>query len=120
MAREPEPTDEDFEDDETSRIHTIDMIAEKIERLEDIVTNALGGHGQAHATAQKVTQKRLDEPGEITAEVQRELARRDAASKQEERDARLGKLEESVTALAEKPPAPTVRKVTRIMWGDAS
>jgi hypothetical protein len=115
MAREPEPADEDFEDGETSRIRTIDTIAEKIERLEDIVTNALGGHGQAHATAQKITQRRLGEPGEITAEVQRELARRDAATKREEEAARLGRVEEAVKALAEKPPEAPVRKIEHLM-----
>lgn len=71
----------------------------------------------AHQESSQVVKERLeDKPANSVAEeVQRELARRDQATKTEERDARLGKLEEAVKNLTEKPPSAPPRKIESLM-----
>ena len=60
--------------------------------------------GAAHADAEKATQERLDAPGSVAEEVERELARRDEATKREQREAEFGQVKETVAKLTEKRP----------------
>jgi hypothetical protein len=100
-APEPEPQLE-------QRVSTIE---EKIDRILGLVS----GRGPSHADAEKVTQERLDEPGSVAEEVQRELERRDEAAKREQREQEYGHLTETVAKLTEKRPASPVRKIEEIM-----
>lgn len=107
--------EEGFTEEETGRITSLNALADKVDALAAAVSKITGG---AHKDATATTQERLDQPGSIAEEVQRELARRDEAAKQQEKDALLGKHEEALKALTEKVPEPPPRKVERIMgWG---
>jgi hypothetical protein len=94
-------------------------LEERIERIEDAVGSILerlkGGSGEAHKDAAEVTRERLGASSTVADEVEAELARRDAAAKQAERDERLGKLGETVAKLTEKTPQPPPRRVERVM-----
>jgi hypothetical protein len=99
-------------DGEAERIRDLGELAAKVDRIEQVVSKFLGG---AHKDATATTEQRLDAPGSMADEVQRELARRDEAAKRDERDALVGKHEETLKALTEKVPEPPPRRVERIM-----
>ena len=103
QAAEPEP-DGQLE----ARVTTIE---EKIDKILGIVSSK----SPAHAQAEQVTQERLDAPGSVAEEVERELARRDDAAKAAQREEEFGSIKETVARLTEKRPESPVRKVEDIM-----
>jgi hypothetical protein len=105
-------TETDGFEDEGDRIHSLDKLADQVDKLTMMVGKLIGG---AHKDATATTEHRLGEPTSVSEEVQRELARRDEAQKQAERDAALGRHEEALKGLTEKIPEPPVRKVERLM-----
>jgi hypothetical protein len=108
VADEPEQqTDDQPEvEDRLSRVEAA------VHQLAETVTTALGG---VHRQSTAVVEARLDEDSSVAAEVHRELARRDAATKAAEEADRLGKVEETVKGLTEKVPLPPVRRIEHIM-----
>ena len=84
----------------------------RVSRIETAVTTLIE---KLHGTSAGVTEERLDAPGDVAAEVQRELARRDAKVQEDERAAKLGRLEETVTKLTEKKPAAPLRRIEQWM-----
>jgi hypothetical protein len=90
----------------------VDSRLDRVEAAIEAIKNMLTG---AHKDATATTQQRLDAPGSIADEVQRELARRDEAARKEEEQRELGTLKETVRGLTEKTPAPPPRRVERIM-----
>jgi cell division septation protein DedD len=71
-----------------------------------------------HKPAQDATEARLDAPGNVAAQVQAELDRRDRAAKAEDTAATVGSLKETVAKLTEVTPADPPRRVHRFMgWG---
>lgn len=110
---EPEatPAAEPDHDAEPDRIRTLDSIAEKVDKLWDMLK---GGDGAAKAGPEP-------EPASIGDEVKRELARLKAAEDRKKaadaKDGRIAELEEKVKRIAEKPPKE-YRKVTQRMWGE--
>ena len=89
----------------------VTTIDEKIDKILGLVSSK----GPAHADAEKATQERLDAPGSVAEEVERELARRDEATKREQREAEFGQVKETVAKLTEKRPMSPPRKVEQIM-----
>jgi hypothetical protein len=83
-----------------------------VARIEQAVSEALGG---VHKDSAEVVEARLDADSSVAAEVQRELARRDEATRKAEEADRLGKVEETIAGLTEKTPLPPVRKIEHIM-----
>lgn len=93
-------------------------IGQRLGRVESAVQSILEiikGKGPEHAAAQKVTETRLSADSTVADEVQAELARRDEATKRAERDALLGKHEETLAKLTESKPQSPRRKVEEIM-----
>lgn len=87
----------------------------KLDQLLDIVK---GIPGKAHPAAQDATEARLDAPGNVAAQVQAELDRRDRRAKAEDTAATVGSLKETVAKLTEVTPADPPRRIHRIMgWG---
>jgi hypothetical protein len=103
QAAEPEP-DGQLE----QRVTTIE---EKIDKILGLVSSK----GPAHAQAEAVTQERLDAPGSVAEEVERELARRDDAAKAAQREEEFGSIKDTVAKLTEKRPESPVRKVEHVM-----
>ena len=89
----------------------VSTIEEKIDKILGLVSTK----SPAHAQAEKVTQERLDAPGSVAEEVDRELARRDDAAKAAQREEEFGSIKETVARLTEKRPESPVRKVEDIM-----
>jgi hypothetical protein len=90
----------------------------RLTRLEQAVDKILGivsSKSAAHGDAEKVTQERLDEPGSVAEEVQRELERRDEAAKREQREAEFGQVKDTVARLTETKPRSPVRKIESVM-----
>jgi cell division septation protein DedD len=100
---------------------TVAELAERQDRTEgklDQILEALKGTaGALHKPAQQATEARLDAPGNVAAEVQAELDRRDKATRAADTEAKVGTLSETVAKLAEKTPEAPVRRVTRWMYG---
>ena len=91
---------------------------QRLTRLEQAVDKILGivsSNSAAHSQAEAVTQERLDAPGSVAEEVERELARRDDAAKAAQREEEFGSIKEPVAQLTEKRPESPVRKVEDIM-----
>jgi len=90
-------------------------------KLDQILAAIGGGTGQARDSAQGAVQGRLAAPGDLPAQIQAELDRRDQATKAAEREAatgsRLDALERRTAATADRPPAQPERRVTRVMFG---
>jgi hypothetical protein len=86
----------------------VDALASAIDTIKSVLT---GAHKDATAT----TRERLDAPGDIDAEVRRELDRRDARDKEAERDALLGKHDEAIAKLTEQTPQPPRRRIEERM-----
>jgi hypothetical protein len=107
MAKAEPDTDEQ-PDTGSERLDKIEATQERQGTVLDKILTVLSG---THKEAGKVTQDRLDEPGSVAEEVQRELARRDAAAKESERDALLGKHEDTLKGLTEKVPEAPVRRI---------
>jgi hypothetical protein len=91
---------------------------ERVSRLETAIEVIRAAVTGVHKDSTTAVEGRLDAPGSVAEEVQRELARRDEAAKQEEKDRLLGKLDETVKGLTEKPPVTPPRKVERLMGWD--
>jgi hypothetical protein len=91
---------------------------ERVSRLETAIEVIKAAVTGTHRESQAAVEARLDAPGSVAEEVQRELARRDEAAKQQEKDALLGKLDETVKGLTEKPPVTPPRRVERLMGWD--
>ncbi|HMD25857.1 MAG TPA: hypothetical protein VKH61_17295 [Streptosporangiaceae bacterium] len=86
---------------------------ERVSRLEqaiDIIKAAVTG---VHKDSTAATEARLDAPGSIAEEVQRELDRRDQATVQAQKEAEFEQVKAVV--LAEKQPLPPPRKIERLM-----
>ena len=93
----------------------LDARVSRLETAIEVIRAAVTG---VHKDSAAAVEGRLDAPGSVAEEVQRELARRDEAAKQEEKDRLLGKLDETVKGLTEKAPQPPPRKVESFMgWG---
>jgi hypothetical protein len=90
----------------------VSKIEAAVDRIEAAITKVVGG---AHKDATATTEDHLDESGSVAAEVQRELARRDAETKRQEHEADLGNLKQAVAELREKPPEPPRRRVEKFM-----
>ena len=103
-----EPTEPAAAPELEQRVTTIE---EKIDKILGLVSS----NSPAHAEAEKATQERLDAPGSVAEEVERELARRDEATKREQREAEFGQVKETVAKLTEKRPMSPPRKVEQIM-----
>ena len=91
---------------------------QRLTRLEQAVDKILGivsSKSAAHGQAEAVTQERLDAPGSVAEEVERELARRDDAAKAAQREEEFGSIKDTVAKLTEKRPESPVRKVEDIM-----
>ena len=86
-------------------------VEQAIESLKQIIQ----GKGPVHAEAQGATQARLSADSAVADEVQAELARRDEAVKRAERDALLGKHDETLARLTEAKPQSPRRKIEEIM-----
>lgn len=106
-----EPGEGQDEDEDQDGI-TLEEVNQRLIRLE----HALSG-GKVHKRAEKVTQDRLAEPGDVTDQVKAELDRRDEAAKRQQREAELGQLKEDVAKLRDAPPKAPLRKITRWMVG---
>jgi hypothetical protein len=123
-------TDETAAAEETGRDERIDRLEDRQEqqghiltRIEEAISRLGGGVEPTHATAQAQTERRLDRPSSIQAEVKAELerARRDqeAEAAAEAEKAERQQLRDDVAALREVPPAPPVRRATLLLgWGD--
>lgn len=70
-----------------------------------------------HAGSSGVVRAKLDEPQTVADQVKAELAARDAAAKAAEKDAEFTTVKEELAKLKETPPAPVLRRVTRVMFG---
>ena len=95
-----------------------EQLDERMGRVEEAINKLrelLAGKGPVHAEAQGATQARLGADSTVADEVQAELARRDEAVKRAERDALLGKHEETLVKLTEKQPQSPRRKIEEIM-----
>ena len=93
-------------------------LEQRVSRIEqglNQVLDLLKGKGPAHAEAQQATETRLDANSSVAAEVQAELERRDEATKAAEREALVGKHEETLARLTERKPQSPRRKVEEIM-----
>jgi hypothetical protein len=104
-------TDTD-ESGEADRIHSIDSLAQRVDKLAIMFEKFLGG---ARKDAGEVTQARLEAPDDIRSEVEKELARRDAETRQREKDELLGKHEETLKSLTEQKPETPLNWGGRIM-----
>lgn len=91
---------------------------ERLTRIENALAALVPG---SHAQAQAHTERRLDRPSTVAEQVQAELAKAREKQQREEAEAarasELAGLKQTVAQLAEKPPEPPVRAVTRLMWG---
>ena len=87
----------------------------RVEQAIESLKQLIQGKGPVHAEAQGATQARLSADSTVADEVQAELARRDEAVKRAERDALLGKHEETLVRLTEKQPQSPRRKIEEIM-----
>jgi hypothetical protein len=92
----------------SERLDKIEATQERQGTVLDKILTALSG---THREAGKLVEARLDEPGSVKEEVDRELARRDAAAKESERDALLGRHEDTLKGLTEKVPEAPVRRI---------
>lgn len=86
-------------------------IEDKIDRLAEILSG--GGHEQD-------SEAEPDEPASMAAEIRREVERlREAEHRQQaeaERDAKVGQLEEKVSAIPEKQPREYRRSTNFMKW----
>ncbi len=84
----------------------------KIGRVETAVQTILTA---LHGKSQEGVQAKLDAPGSVAEEVQRELARRDAQKQKDEHDAEFTGLKETVAKLTEQKPVDPPRKIEQLM-----
>ena len=104
----PEPPTQAAAPEVNERLGRVEQAIESLKQL-------IQGKGPVHAEAQDATQARLSADSTVADEVQAELARRDEAVKRAERDALLGKHEETLVRLTEKRPQSPRRKIEEIM-----
>jgi hypothetical protein len=100
---------------ETPAEPSVAKLDERVGRIEAAVNTLID---KLHGRSQSAVETKLDEDSTVAAEVQRELARRDEQTKEQERIAKLGELESTVAKLTEKTPTPPPRRVERIMGWD--
>jgi DNA-binding transcriptional MerR regulator len=104
--------DDDTPDTGSERLDKIEATQDRQGTVLDKILTILSG---THKESQQAVEGRLDAPGSVAEEVQRELERRDKASREAERDALLGKHDETLKGLTEKTPEPPVRKIESLM-----
>jgi hypothetical protein len=83
--------------------------------LQTIVDHLKGGRDQAHGAAADATEARLSASSTVADEVAAELARRDQAAKDAEREAMIGRHDQEIAKLTEKRPETPVRRIEGIM-----
>lgn len=93
---------------------TLAQLDRKVDAIAAAVERFIGG---AHAGSQDAVQERLDSPGRITDVVRDELARADRERAAADLQAQVADTAATVAQLAERPPKPPVRRVTRAMFG---
>lgn len=87
-------------------------LEERVGRIENAVESILTA---LHGGSQKAVETKLDAPGSVAEEVQRELARRDQKAAEDRKDLDLKSLKETVAKLTEKKPESPPRKVEQLM-----
>jgi hypothetical protein len=109
-----------FAEAEESRIHGLDELAGRLDRIEQIVRRLVPG---SREDSRERVERRLDRPSTVEDQVRAELAR--AQREQAQADAAQADqteretIAQRVAKLEEKPPEPPVRRATRALgWGD--
>jgi hypothetical protein len=93
----------------------LDARVSRLETAIEVIRAAVTG---VHKDSTTAVEGRLDAPGSVAEEVQRELARRDKDAKDAELAAKVGTHDEVIKGLTEKPPVTPPRKVERLMGWD--
>ena len=95
---------------ESGRIHSIQDLSDRIDEVFNLLRGRAGRRGG-----------QADDDAAVSERVKSEVARLREADAAEARrkgdDDRIGKIEEGLKAITERPPVE-YRKVTRFMWGD--
>jgi hypothetical protein len=109
-------------DGEAGRIHSIEALSERVDRLADAVARIVPG---SRAEAQDRVEARLDRPSSVQEQVRAELERAEQERQRQAADeadkAERQTLRERLAKLEETPPRQPVRRATRLLgWGDGS